>query len=555
MNRAALLLSVLILIAGFPAAAADAPRKPNIVFILADDLGYGELGCYGQKEILTPNIDRFAREGLRFTDAYAGATVCAPSRCSLMTGLHGGHARIRGNKRVPLQPQDVTVADLLKRAGYATALCGKWGLGQPTDSGAPNKHGFDYFFGYADQTHAHNYYPAYLWKNDQKFPLSNVMPEKALPFGQGVALQKKQWSHDLIAAEALNFIRSNKDRPFFLYFPATLPHANNEGKKEGMEVPSDAPYSDKSWPQPEKNKAAMITRLDTSVGQVMSLLKELNLDEDTLIIFASDNGPHNEGGVKAEFFHASGPLRGIKRDMYEGGIRVPFIARWPGHVQPNTTTDFITAFWDFLPTAAEIAGVAADKVPAKLDGQSILPTLLGKEQKPHDYLYFEFHERGFDQAVRFGDWKAVRVGFEQPIELYNLKEDLGEKNNVAAKHPDLVKKAQELMSAARADSPDFPIDKKLRPRGKEQPKEDAAAIDPILDGIMKLRIQDPPPTALGLELEAALRQPVKSEPLLIGVTLEFDPAKFKPPRLSDDFLFPPKGLRDLVDDRPRRKDP
>jgi len=232
-----------------------------------------------------------------------------------------------------------------------------------------------------------------------------------------------------------------------------------------MEIPSDAPYTAKDWPQQEKNKAAMITRLDATVGKVMSVLKELNLEDNTLLIFTSDNGPHNEGGVKASIFSSSGPLRGIKRDLYEGGIRIPMIARWPGHIKPDSTTDFATAFWDFLPTAADVAGIA-DKVPAHLDGMSILPTLEGEAQKPHDYLYFEFHERGFDQAVRFGDWKAVRVGFEQPIELYNLKEDLGEKNNVANEHPDLVKKANELMSAARTDSDDFPIDKKVRPRAK-----------------------------------------------------------------------------------------
>jgi arylsulfatase A-like enzyme len=461
MNRAIALLIVLLGLACI-VGAADAPRKPNIIFILADDLGYGDLGCYGQAQIQTPHIDKLALEGLRFTQAYAGATVCAPSRCCLMTGLHGGHARIRGNKRVPLQAGDVTVADVLKQAGYATAVCGKWGLGQATDAGAPMKHGFDYFFGYADQTHAHNYYPAYLWKNDQKFALPNVMPSGvASPFGQGVAVEKKVWSHDVISAEALNWIKTNQDKPFFLYLTFTLPHANNEGKQAGMEVPSDAPYSDKPWPQPEKNKAAMITRLDASVGQVMSLLKDLKLDENTLVIFTSDNGPHNEGGVKAEYLHSSGPLRGVKRDMYEGGLRVPFIARWPGHVAAHTTTDFVTAFWDFLPTAAEVAG-AVDKVPAKLDGQSIVPTLLGKEQKAHEALYFEFHERGFDQALRMGDWKAVRHGLQKPIELYNLKDDLGETKDLAAANPEIVKKAQALLSSSRVDNPDFPINERPR---------------------------------------------------------------------------------------------
>jgi arylsulfatase A-like enzyme len=472
MNRATSTLLLVPAILAFltpTAQAADAPpRKPNIVFILADDLGYGDLACYGQQKIQTPHIDRLAADGLRFTQAYAGATVCAPSRCSLMTGLHGGHARIRGNKRVPLQPQDVTVADVLKKAGYATALCGKWGLGQPDDAGAPNKHGFDHFFGYADQYHAHNYYPAYLWRNDQKFPLANVMPtDKPGSFGQGVAVEKKQWSHDVIAAEAISWIKSNQDKPFFLYLALTLPHANNEAGNAGMEVPTDAPYSDKPWPQPEKGKAAMITRLDATVGQVMALLKDLKLDDDTIVIFTSDNGPHNEGGVDAKFFQSSGPLRGTKRDLYEGGIRVPMIARWPNKIAPGKTTDFPTAFWDFLPTAADLAG-ATDKLPPNLDGQSILPTLQGKPQKPHDHLYFEFHERGFDQAVRFGNWKAVRNGFDQPLELYDLKADLGETTNLAPSHPDVIKQATDFLAAARTDSPDFPIDK--RPRKPAKPK-------------------------------------------------------------------------------------
>jgi arylsulfatase A-like enzyme len=464
MNRA--LLPLLTLLIGFTARAAD---KPNIVFILADDLGYGELGCYGQTQVKTPNIDRLAAEGLRFTNAYAGATVCAPSRCSLMTGLHGGHARIRGNKRVPLAPDDVTVAQLLKDAGYETALFGKWGLGDPGTTGSPNKKGFDTFFGYTDQVHAHNYYPAFLFKNEDKFPLPNVMPKGAAPRGQGVAIEKKAWSHDVIGGEALTWLRGGHDKPFLLYLPFTLPHANNEGKQAGMEVPSDAPYSDKDWPQPEKNKAAMITHLDDTVGQVMAILKEKNLDENTLVIFTSDNGPHNEGGAKAAFLKASGPLRGVKRDMYEGGIRVPFIARWTGHVKPNATTDFVTAFWDFLPTAADLAG-ATDKLPKNLDGQSILPTLLGKPQLPHEYLYFEFHEKGFDQALRIGDWKAVRHGTQKSIELYNLKDDLGETKDVAADHPDVVAKAKELFQTARTDNPKFPVDE--TPRKKNAPADE-----------------------------------------------------------------------------------
>jgi arylsulfatase A-like enzyme len=471
MNRVtALLASVVFAFASF---AQPQGRPPNVVFILADDLGYGDLGCYGQKQLRTPNIDRLAGEGMRFTQAYAGATVCAPSRCALMTGLHGGHMRIRGNKKVPLRAEDFTAAELFKQTGYATALCGKWGLGQHDDEGAPNKHGFDFFFGYADQTHAHNYYSEYLWKNDQKVALPNVVP--AAPnwkVGQGVASERKVWSHDLIEAEALKWIRANHQKPFFLYLAITLPHANNEGKQAGMEVPSTAAFAEKDWPAPEKGKAEMIRRMDEGVGAVMGLLKELNVDNNTLVIFASDNGPHNEGGVKSTFFQSSGPLRGTKRDLYEGGIRVPFIARWPGKVPAGVTSDVVTAFWDFLPTAADIAG-ATDRLPKDLDGRSILPTLLGKEQKPPAYLYFEFHERGFDQAVRFGDWKAVRLGFGQPIELYDLKSDLGETKNVAAARPDVVKQAEALMASARSDSADFPVDKRVRPQGRREAEESA----------------------------------------------------------------------------------
>ena len=442
-------------------ALAQAP-KPNIIFILADDLGYGDLGCYGQTKIQTPHLDTLAKEGLRFTHAYAGATVCAPSRCSLMTGLHGGHARIRGNKDVPLQPDDVTVARLLKSAGYHTALIGKWGLGNAGSTGVPTKQGFDYFCGYLNQTHAHNYYPEYLDRNEEKVSLKNKLPEGAkTKFGEGVSAVKEQYSHDLLTEEALQYVRNraqDKTQPFFLYLAYTLPHANNEAKQQGMEIPSDAPYSDKDWPQQEKNRAAMVTRLDADVGKIMAALKELGLDDNTLVIFSSDNGPHNEGGSKAAFFNSSGPLRGTKRDMYDGGIRVPMIARWPGKITPNTTTDYVTAFWDFMPTAADLAG-ATDKLPKNLDGHSIVPTLTGKSQTPHEYLYFEFHEKGFFQAVRFADYKAVRNGYNQPLELYNVKADPAESKNLANSHSDLIAKAEQYLKTTRTDSPDFPVNK------------------------------------------------------------------------------------------------
>ena len=328
------------------ALRAKASGRSNIIFILADDLGYGDLECYGQKRIRTPQIDRLAAEGMRFTQCYAGSTVCAPSRCTLMTGLHTGHARIRGNAQVPLEPDDVTVAEILKPAGYRTAIIGKWGLGNEGTTGVPNRHGFDEWFGYLDQVHAHNYYPEFLWRNERKWLLRG-----------NANGQKGEYSHDWFTRGALNFIRINQKHPFFLYLAYTIPHANNELKDKGMEVPGDAPYSKEDWPQQEKNKAAMITRLDADIGKILDKLKELKIDQDTILFFSSDNGPHKEGGVDPQFFASSGPLRGIKRDLYDGGIRVPMIVRWPGHVKAESVSDFVWAFWDFPPTAAELAGV------------------------------------------------------------------------------------------------------------------------------------------------------------------------------------------------------
>jgi arylsulfatase A-like enzyme len=429
------------------AIAADPVRKPNIVFILADDLGYGDVGCYGQKVIRTPRIDRMASEGMRFTQAYAGSTVCAPSRCCLMTGLHTGHCRVRGNALVPLLPENRTVAEVLKDAGYATGLCGKWGLGEPETTGHPNKKGFDFFFGYLNQHHAHNYYPDYLWRNDEKVTLPNEVKNN-------VSSNKKVYSPDLIAKEALGFIDKNKDRPFFLYFTPTLPHANNEAKQEGMEIPSDEPYSKETWPKPQRNHAAMITRLDDDVGRILDKLKELKLDDNTIVFFSSDNGPHKEGGGDPTFFHSSGPLRGIKRSMTDGGIRVPMIVRWPGKVKPGTS-DFVWAFWDFLPTAAELAGA---KPASGIDGQSIAPVLLGiGEVKPHEFLYWEFHEGGSKQAVRMGNWKAIRNKLGGPLELYDLSKDTGEKEDLADKNKEMVAKIEDYLKTARTDSKEFPL--------------------------------------------------------------------------------------------------
>ena len=432
---------------------------PNIIFILADDLGYGDLGCYGQTRIRTPNIDRLAAEGMRFTQCYAGSSVCAPSRCCLLTGLHTGHARIRGNARVPLEPEDVTVAEILKSRGYRTAAIGKWGLGNEGTTGIPNKQGFDEWFGYLDQTHAHNYYPQFLWRNERQWEV----PGNA----NG---QKADYSHDWFTRTSTNFIRINQKYPFFLYLAYTIPHANNELKDKGMEVPNDAPYSKEDWPQQEKNKAAMITRLDADAGKILAKLKQLKLDQDTIIFFSSDNGPHREGGVDPKFFSSAGPLRGIKRDLYEGGIRVPMIVRWPGRVKAGSTNDQVWAFWDFLPTAAELTGA---KAPRDIDGISMVPALLGaKQTHQHEFLYWEFHERGFQQAVRMDDWKAVKLAADKPLELYNLKTDSGEKENVADQRTDLTAKIEEYLKIARTESKDWPIN---RPKEAQQPHRDKPA--------------------------------------------------------------------------------
>jgi arylsulfatase A-like enzyme len=452
-------LSVLALDA-IPGRAADKAARPNIIFILADDLGYGDLGCYGQKQIQTPQLDQLAKEGVRFTQCYAGSTVCAPSRCCLMTGRHTGHARVRGNALVPLRPEDVTVAEVLKAAGYATGLVGKWGLGEAKSTGVPNTKGFDSFFGYLNQVHAHNYYPDFLWKDQEKFPLAGNVVEK------GVAVKRALYSHDLFTTEALGFVEKHKDRPFFLYLAYTIPHANNEAGKNGMEVPDDAPYTNKDWPQAQKNHAAMITRLDRDVGRLLKRLKELGLDEKTIVFFSSDNGPHKEGGADPKFFTSSGPLRGYKRDMTEGGIRVPMIVRWPGHVPAGGVSDQVWAFWDFLPTAAELAG---SKPPKDIDGLSMVPAILGekaagRKQANHDFLYWEFHERGFDQALRMGDWKYIRRPYakERPPELYNLKEDLGEAKNIADQHADVVAKIEAYLKEARTESKEWPVPPKKK---------------------------------------------------------------------------------------------
>ncbi len=425
------------------AAPPQKEMKPNIIFILADDLGYGDLGCYGQKRIKTPNLDQMATEGARFTQCYSGSTVCAPSRASLMTGLHTGHARIRGNGNVPLAPEDLTVAEILKKGNYSTGIFGKWGLGLENTTGEPNRKGFDEWFGYLDQTHAHNYYPEYLWRNKAKFVIEKNLANK-----------RGEYVQDLLIRATGNFIRLNQNKSFFLYLPYTIPHANNELKNEGMETPSDAPYTQENWPQQEKNKAAMITRLDEDVEIIMGLLKKYKIDTNTVVFFTSDNGPHKEGGINPAFFQSSGPLRGIKRDLYEGGIRVPMIVRWPGIVKAGTVSDQVWALWDFLPTAAAIAGI---KPPENIDGVSMLPTLVGNKQENHPNLYWEFHEGGFKQAVRMNDWKAIRLAQDQPWELYDLTKDIAESHNCADQFPDIIARVQDYVKTARTDSPYWPV--------------------------------------------------------------------------------------------------
>ena len=433
--------------------AAESKRKPNIIYIMADDLGYGDLSCYGQKKFTTPHLDKMCAEGMKFTDHYSGSTVCAPSRCVLMTGMHTGHAYVRGNREVrpegqaPMPAGIFTVPRMLKKAGYVTGMFGKWGLGAPGSPSDPAEH-FDTFFGYNCQRQAHTYYPKHLWSNKTKVPLDG-----------------KTYTADLIAEKGLEFIKANKDKPFFCYMPTTVPHAS-------MHVPEDShkPWREK-FPQFEKKIgrysgptvtnpiaafAGMVTRLDASMGKLFALLKELKIDDNTLVIFTSDNGPHREGGHDPNFFDSNGPLRGLKRDLYEGGIRVPFIARWPGKVKAGTTTDLPSAFWDFMPTCADVAGIDS---PKSIDGLSYLPTLLGQgdKQKTHEYLYWEFFEQGGKDAVRMGKWKGVRTNTRRnpdaPLQLFDLEKDLGETKNIAAENPEMVKKLMGFIRAAHTDSP------------------------------------------------------------------------------------------------------
>jgi arylsulfatase A len=428
-----------------PSFAQQQQPKPNVIFILADDLGYGDLGCYGQQKIKTPNLDALAAQGMRFTQHYAGSPVCGPSRTCLLMGRHTGHNYVRGNPGqatskpkngdIPQPANAFSVAKLYKQNGYRTAVIGKWGFNAPGTPGDPKIQGFDYFFGYANHGEAHEYYPDHLRRNEQR-----------------VELDGKQYSHDLIAEEALKFVRENAQQSFFLYFTPTIPHSK-------LQVPDIEPYTKENWPQPEKKFAAMITRMDRDIGRLTALLKELKIDQKTIVMFSSDNGPHKEGGHSPDFFDSNGPLRGIKRDTYDGGIRVPFIVSWPGHVAAGATSDHISAFWDFLPTSAELLGVSP---PPNLDGISYLPSLLGKAKAhEHEALYWEFQEQGGKQGLRFGNYKAVRVDVssneDAPIELYDVSKDIGETTNIAAQNPELVKKAADLLEKNHEPSQLFPL--------------------------------------------------------------------------------------------------
>ena len=437
--------------------AADRAEKPNIILIVADDLGYNDLGVYGQEQISTPHLDQMAEEGMRFTNFYAGSTVCAPARSVLMTGQHAGRTHVRGNREVspmgqePLPDSTVTIGELMQEAGYKTGLFGKWGLGGPDSPGVPNKQGFDEFFGYLCQRHAHNYYPEFLFRNGEKVMLQNVV-ENDRTDGAGVAVKKEEYSHTLIMEEAMQFIEDNSKQPFFLMLTPTLPHANNEGGSDGMEVPKQGEYANNDWPESEKNFAAMITLLDADVGNLFRKLQEVGIDKHTLVIFTSDNGPHREGGHSPDHFDSNGPLRGIKRDLYEGGIRVPMIAWWPGKIKAGSVSDHIGYGGDFLATAAELTG---SSTPEDIQSRSLLPTLLanGEEQETHTYLYWEFYENNPHQAARIGRHKAIRKPiFSGTTELYDLDEDPGEQYNIANAHPEIVEQMESIMDEAHRPS-------------------------------------------------------------------------------------------------------
>jgi arylsulfatase A len=453
-------------------------KPPNIIYILADDLGYGDLGCYGQKIIQTPNLDKLAKQGILFTDHYAGSSVCAPSRAALMTGFHTGHNRVRGNYEVgpmgfgaclELRDEDFTLAESLKSKGYSNGIIGKWGLGMNGTTGEPIKQGFDYSYGFLNQGHAHFQFPSFVFRNGSRVEI----PENK-------NLANKRFSNDLFTEEAIDFVDRNKENPFFLYLAYTTPHAemllpdspifesykgriteaafvqkgtidttdNNRGAYRSQEFPASA-------------YAAQISHLDSCIGEIVKKIESLGLSEETIFMFSSDNGPHSEGGANPNYFKSSGPLRGKKRDLYEGGIRVPFIVKWDGKIEPNTVSNTPSAFWDIFATVEDLAGI---KVKSKNDGVSLMPTLLGKteKQEKHNYLYWEFHENpSTDQAIRQGKWKAVRHDPKGEIELYDLSKDLGETENITSKFPEKIKEMKVLFGNARTEHSIWSLTSKL----------------------------------------------------------------------------------------------
>jgi arylsulfatase A-like enzyme len=434
----------------FSCVSKKSKIKPNIIFIMADDLGWGDLGCYGQKMIKTPHIDKLAEEGLRFTQCYAGGAVCAPSRSVLMTGQHLGHTRVRGNRgktggvevrdngplerRIPLELEDVTIAELLKEAGYVTGMTGKWGLGEPGSSGAPTRQGFDEWFGYLNQRRAHTYYPPYLWRNDTKVILEGNRDDK-----------RQEYSHDMFTDFALDFLEANQDRPFFLYLPYTIPHYT-------LESPSPEPYQDEPWEEHRKTYAAMVTRMDRDVGRIMSFLKGNGLDHKTIVFFCSDNGGLPD---ETEFFGSTGPFRGNKGDVYEGGLRVQMIVRYPGKGAKVTTSDLPWYFADVVPTLMDLIG---KKPPVNIDGVSVLPTILGREQDlKNRFMYWEHHNGQMLQAVRWGKWKAVRLSKNAPLELYDVESDVAEKSDISASFPDIVTEIEAYLKTARTESVNWPV--------------------------------------------------------------------------------------------------
>lgn len=458
-------VAALLLICFSNFASSQKTQRPNIIFILADDLGYGDVGCYGQQKISTPNIDRLAKMGTKFTQFYSGTAVCAPARSSFMTGQHTGHTPVRGNKtyppegQTPLHDSVVTIAMLLQQAGYHTGAFGKWSLGFITTSGDPEKKGFDEFYGYNCQSLAHNYYPDHLWHNHDRIDLCGNLKSDSV------------YSADLIHQQAMNFLNAKHNKPFFLYLPYTLPHADvvvphdevydyyvKKFNEQPVEVKSNDGEKHHFDPYPHAAFAAMVARLDKFVGEIVNAVKEKGIEKNTLIIFSSDNGPHRENGGDPDFFNSNGGFRGIKRDLYEGGIREPFIAYQKGLTKAGTVNDMPCALWDLFPTFLQMAGVAQTK---NIDGISIMAALKGQKQNPHKYLYWEMHEGGGRQAVRFGKWKGVKLNVSTTknpsMELYDLKTDPQEKNNIASKHLEIVKQIEDFMKEAYVPNPDWPL--------------------------------------------------------------------------------------------------